>query len=128
MNLDQTHLLNLDFKKRDGLLPVIIQNSSDNLILMLGWTNEEAFSMTIETGFATFWSTSRKEIWVKGATSGDFLKVKDILIDCDQDTLIYLVDMQGNGACHTKNKEGKSRTSCFYRRIGSDLKLHFIDE
>ena len=67
---------------------------------------------------ATFWSTSRNELWTKGETSGDFLKIIEILTDCDQDALVYRVEPQGAGACHTKDREkGVARKSCFYRRL-----------
>ena len=106
------------FERRGGILPVIAQDVRDRRILMLAYANEEALRETIKTGLATFWSTSRAQLWRKGATSGDHLKVVDILVDCDQDALIYLVEPQGQGACHTKDPTtGKARLSCFYRKI-----------
>ena len=95
--------LALDFLKRGGLLPCVVQNVADGDILMLAYVNQEAVDATIEKGMATFWSTSRNELWTKGETSGDFLKIVEILTDCDQDALIYKVTMQGDGACHTKH-------------------------
>lgn len=109
----------LQFEKRGGLLPVIVQECSTKEILMLGYVNREALAKTFQTGNATFWSTSRNALWTKGSTSGDYLAVRKILVDCDQDCLIYQVERQGEGACHTKNAQGKTRISCFYRQMTS---------
>ena len=115
--------LALDFLKRGGLLPCVVQNVADGDILMLAYVNQEAVDATMEKGMATFWSTSRNELWTKGETSGDFLKIVEILTDCDQDALIYKVTMQGQGACHTKHPEtGRARKSCFYRRLDPSTK------
>ena len=112
-----TELL-LDFEKRGGLVPAVVQNVADGRILMLAYVNPEALKITLEKGMATFWSTSRNELWTKGETSGDFLKIVEILTDCDQDALVYRVEPQGGGACHTKDPEtGKTRASCFYRKL-----------
>ncbi len=107
--------IQIQFGKRGGLVPVVVQEVKSNQILMLGYANQEAFQQTLETGLATFYSTSRKEIWTKGKTSGDLLKIHKILTDCDQDALIYQVELLGHGACHTKNPDGETRKSCFYR-------------
>lgn len=121
--LEDGKLLNLQFDKRGGLLPVTVQDSESKEILMLGYTNKEAFDKTISTGKATFWSTSRKQLWTKGETSGDILKVNKIFVDCDQDALIYQVSMQGSGTCHTKKADGNTRKSCFYREYDPTEKL-----
>ncbi len=105
------------FQKRGGLLPAIVQDHETREVLMLGWVNDQALSQTLQNRLATFWSTSRQELWVKGATSGDFLEIVEILVDCDQDALIYLVRPRGEGACHTKDNNGCARTSCFYRKL-----------
>ncbi|GAB4334921.1 MAG: phosphoribosyl-AMP cyclohydrolase [Flammeovirgaceae bacterium] len=118
----------LQFEKRGGILPVIVQELPSKEILMLGYVNQEALSESIKTGYATFWSTSRQELWTKGKTSGDFLIIKEILVDCDQDSLIYKVTRLGKGACHTKNSNGKTRTSCFYRKIKNLNELNWISE
>lgn len=116
--LEEGHQLTLDFEKRGGLLPAVVQNAQDGRVLMLAYVNAEAFETTLKKGMATFWSTSRNELWTKGETSGDFLKIVDILTDCDQDALIYLVEPQGGGACHTKDPaSGKTRETCFYRKL-----------
>jgi len=112
-----TELL-IDFDKRGGLIPAVVQDVADGRILMVAYVNELALRTTFEKGMATFWSTSRDELWTKGETSGDFLKIVDIFTDCDQDALIYQVEPQGGGACHTKDPEtGKTRETCFYRKV-----------
>lgn len=116
------------FDKRGGLLPVAVQEMSTGQLLMLASINEEALDHTLKTGLATFWSTSRNKLWVKGETSGDFLKVDNILVDCDQDALVYQVTLQGDGVCHTLNKHGKHRKACFYRNVDAkNNKLQFIE-
>ena len=96
---------------------------------MLASVNREAFTKTIETKMATFWSTSRNQLWTKGETSGDFLNIDNILIDCDQDALVYQVTLMGNGVCHTFDSKGKHRKACFYREINiEEKKLEFISE
>ena len=108
----------IDFVKRGGFVPAIVQDAADGRVLMLAYVNELAYQTTMEKGMATFWSTSRNELWTKGETSGDFLKIVEILTDCDQDALIYKVEPQGGGSCHTKNPEtGKTRETCFYRKV-----------
>ncbi len=105
----------LDFEKYpNGLMPAIVQEESTGEILMLGFVNKEAFEKTLETGLATFWTRSRNELWTKGLTSGDTLKIKDIRTDCDYDTLIYVVEMEGEGACHIEGWK-----SCFSRIINT---------
>ena len=105
--------LKLLFQKSD-LIPVIIQHAEPGDILMLGFTNEEAVKLTLETKTAWFWSRSRQELWNKGATSGNFLHVKRILTDCDTDTLLYFCIPDGP-TCHT------GADSCFFNEIALDL-------
>ncbi|WP_303722232.1 phosphoribosyl-AMP cyclohydrolase [Malonomonas rubra] len=108
----------IDFEKRGGFVPAIVQDVKNGRVLMLAYVNQQAYETTLEKGMATFWSTSRNELWTKGETSGDFLKIVEILTDCDQDALIYKVEPQGGGACHTRNPEtGKTRETCFYRKV-----------
>lgn len=121
--------LQLQFEKRNGLLPVVVQESSTGEILMVASVNGEALNYTIKHKKAAFWSTSRNKFWVKGETSGNTLILDEILVDCDQDAIIYKVTLDGNGACHTKNEEGFPRKSCFYRRINTNsLELNFIEK
>ena len=116
--LEEGKVLEIDFEKRGGLATAIVQDVRDGQILMLAYINKEALEETLKSSMATFWSTSRNELWKKGATSGDFLKIVDIFVDCDQDAVVYRVEPQGQGACHTKDPAtGKARKSCFYRRV-----------
>jgi len=112
----------LQFKKRGGLLPVAVQEHKTGEILMLASVNREALDHTIKTKEAAFWSTSRNELWIKGATSGNRMKIHEIWVDCDQDALIYKVSLEAGGVCHTKNEAGLYRKSCFYRQIDGDGK------
>ncbi|MEO1013050.1 MAG: phosphoribosyl-AMP cyclohydrolase [Bacteroidota bacterium] len=117
------------FDKRGGLLPVAVQETGSGQLLMLASITEEALHQTIKTGLATFWSTSRNKLWVKGETSGDFLTVDHILVDCDQDAFVYQVTLQGDGVCHTYNKNGTHRKACFYRNVDAkNNKLQFIKD
>lgn len=126
--LEEGNTLVLQFEKRGGLLPVIVQEYASGTILMQGYANQAAIDKTIATGYATFWSTSRHALWTKGETSGDLLKIKAIFTDCDQDALLYQVELLGEGACHTQNRDGQTRKSCFYRQIDlKTLQLKFLD-
>jgi len=121
--------VNLQFDKRGGLLPVTVQESSTGEILMMASVNREAFEHTMETGEAAFWSTSRNELWIKGLTSGNTIHLDEVLVDCDQDALVYKVTLEGEGVCHTKNKDEIHRKSCFYRVLNQkENQLEFIDE
>ena len=94
-----------------GLIPAIIQDDENGDVLMMAYMNGSSLKMTLETGFTHFWSRSRKEYWKKGATSGNVQKVKEILYDCDSDTLLIKVKQHGTVACHTGNR------TCFFRKI-----------
>src|SRR5689334_24789708 len=101
--------MNLDFSKLDGgLIPAIIQDHASGRVLMLGFMNDEAFRKTVDTGFATFYSRSRQNLWLKGESSGHKLVVKEISTDCDQDAVLVRVEALGPGVCH----EGYE--SCFF--------------
>ncbi len=103
--------MNLDFAKLQGVVPAIIQDHQSGRVLMLGFMNEEAFQRTVTTGFATFFSRSRQKLWLKGESSGHRLAVKEIFLDCDDDTLLLKVEMLGPGVCHAGYE------SCFFRRF-----------
>jgi phosphoribosyl-AMP cyclohydrolase len=103
--------MELNFEKAGGLLPAVIQESGTGKVLMLGYMNAEAFAKTLETGKATFFSRSRNKLWVKGESSGHVLKVHDVLVDCDADTLLIVAEQIGPGTCHN------GYHSCFYRRV-----------
>ena len=104
-----------DFEKGNGLLPVVVQDVHTKEVLMLAYMNEESLNKTIETKVATYYSRSRQALWVKGETSGHYQYVKDIRIDCDEDTILLLVEQVG-AACHT------GHYSCFYRNIEGEEK------
>ena len=95
----------------NGLIPAIIQDVKSNEVLMMAYMNKVSLERTIESGKTCFWSRSRQKYWVKGETSGNIQIVKEILYDCDEDTLLIKVEQSGSGACHTGNR------TCFYRKI-----------
>ncbi len=102
----------INFNKAGGLVPVIAQDVESGKVLMLAYANSEAFENTLKTGKATYWSRSRNKLWCKGEESGNYQDVIEILIDCDEDALIYKVKQAGIGAaCHT------GYVSCFYRSL-----------
>ena len=101
----------LDFSKFDGLLPAIVQDWETGEVLMVGFMNEEAFAHTVKTGKATYFSRSRQKLWVKGESSGNEQVVKEILTDCDKDTVVLKVVQKGGAACHLGYK------SCFFRKL-----------
>jgi phosphoribosyl-AMP cyclohydrolase len=104
-----------------GLIGAIVADASDGTVLMFAHMNDEALRLTRETGYAHFWSRSRGRLWKKGETSGEMLRVREILTDCDQDILLIKAVPEGRGAaCHT------GRRSCFYRRVEGES-LVFID-
>jgi phosphoribosyl-AMP cyclohydrolase len=100
-----------DFAKRGGLLTAIAQDHASGEVLMVAHMNEASFRRTLELGQAVYWSTSRNELWHKGATSGNVQVVKELRVDCDGDALVLRVEQRGAGACHT------GRRSCFFRRL-----------
>lgn len=102
--------LNFD-KSADGLLPAIVQEYVSGQVLMLAYINKLAWQKTVETGKAHYWSRSRNSLWLKGESSGHVQLIREILVDCDDDTVIYQVEQLGGAACHTGHK------SCFFRRV-----------
>ncbi len=103
----------LDFSKGGGLLPAIAQDFQTGEILMLAYINKEAWEETLKTGRATYYSRSRRKLWRKGESSGNFQEIHNILVDCDEDTVIYQVRQIGDAACHTGHR------SCFFRKISN---------
>jgi len=103
-----------DFKKGGGLVPVIVQDYKTRDVLMLAYINIEAWKRTLDTGKATYWSRSRNTLWVKGETSGHFQIIREIRVDCDDDTVLFMVEQLGDVACH------RGYRSCFYRKITDD--------
>jgi phosphoribosyl-AMP cyclohydrolase len=116
--------LQIDFGA-DGqkLLPVVTQDAATKEVLILSFVNKEAFEETRKSGYATYWSRSRNELWKKGLTSGDLLRIEEIRINCEQNSLLYLVTPEGKGACHAKKPDGIPYKSCYYRRINDDNSL-----
>lgn len=113
--------------KGNDLLPVVTQDSTTKEVLILSFVNRLAYEETIKSGYATYWSRSRNELWKKGLTSGDMLKVDEIRINCEQNSLLFLVTPQGKGACHAKKEDGTPHSSCYYRKIEGS-KLSFIEK
>lgn len=107
-------MIELDFEKTGGLIPAIAQDASDGQVLMLAFINKEAWQKTLETGEAHYWSRSRQELWHKGGTSGNVQKIKEIWVDCDDDTVVFMVEQIGGAACHTGMR------TCFYRKVDGD--------
>ena len=110
-----------DFEKGNGLVPVIVQDDETGDVLMLAYMNRQAWLKTLESGKATFWSRSRNALWLKGETSGNVQVVKSVYIDCDDDTILLRVNQIGGAACHTGYR------SCFYRKV-VDGKTEVIGE
>jgi phosphoribosyl-AMP cyclohydrolase len=110
------------------LIPVVTQDFNTREVLILAFANKEAFEETIRSGYATYFSRSRNELWKKGLTSGDLLKIEEIRINCEQNSLLYLVSPLGKGACHAKRKDGLPHSTCYYRKISDDNMLEFIEE
>jgi phosphoribosyl-AMP cyclohydrolase/phosphoribosyl-ATP pyrophosphohydrolase/phosphoribosyl-AMP cyclohydrolase len=97
----------------DGLVPAIVQEQATGAVLMMAWMTADTLRKTLETGRTVFWSRSRKEEWAKGDTSGDRQWIREAYYDCDGDTLLFVVEQEGKGACHTGER------SCFFRAFGA---------
>jgi len=104
-------MIKLDFNKTGGLVPAIVQDFQTGEILMLAYMNPDAFNATLATGKATYYSRSRQTLWVKGETSGNMQLIKEIRIDCDDDTVLLKVEQLGDAACHTGHR------SCFFKKV-----------
>jgi phosphoribosyl-AMP cyclohydrolase len=108
-------MIELDFKKMNGLIPAIAQDEKTGEVLMMAFMNKESWELTLKTGIVHYWSRSRNELWKKGETSGNIQEVKEIRIDCDNDTVLIKVKQTGDAACHTGYR------SCFYRVLKSGV-------
>jgi phosphoribosyl-AMP cyclohydrolase len=108
--LNKTTMNEIDFAKGEGLVPVVTQDATSGKVLMVAYANNEAVELTLQTKMAHYWSRSRNKLWKKGEESGNVQKVKEVLIDCDGDTLLYVVDQSGP-ACHT------GKETCFFREL-----------
>ncbi|MBC2695436.1 MAG: phosphoribosyl-AMP cyclohydrolase [Desulfobacteraceae bacterium] len=113
-------MIRLDFNKIRGLIPAIVQDYKTGEVLMLAFMNQKAWETTLSTGKATFYSRTRNELWIKGKTSGNVQIVKEVRIDCDDDTVLLKVEQVGGAACHTGHK------SCFYKRVEEDESIKII--
>lgn len=112
----------LDFDKLDGLIPAVVQDHRSGEVLMVGFMNPEAWETTLRTGKATFFSRTRHTLWTKGLTSGNVQQVKEIRIDCDDDTVLLKVEQVGGAACHTGHR------SCFFKRLNDDRSIAVVGE
>jgi phosphoribosyl-AMP cyclohydrolase len=115
-------MVELDFEKENGLVPAIVQDAVNNDVLMLGFMNREAFDRTRETGCVTFWSRSRKKLWMKGESSGQKLLLRELLFDCDKDAVLVRVSLAGDAVCH------EGYRSCFFRRLETNGDVTVIAE
>lgn len=113
-SMDEQSLQNVTYNA-DGLVPAIVQEAGSGQVLMMAWMNVDSLRKSLETGRTWFWSRSRKEYWCKGETSGDRQYIREAFYDCDGDTLLFVVDQEGKGACHTGER------SCFYRKLGEPV-------
>jgi phosphoribosyl-AMP cyclohydrolase len=106
--------MELDFKKGGGMLPAVVQEAGTGKVLMLGYMNAEAYRKTLDSGNVSFFSRSQNKLWMKGESSGHVLKVKQVLVDCDLDTLLVIAEQLGPGTCH------EGYRTCFFRRVEGD--------
>jgi phosphoribosyl-AMP cyclohydrolase len=121
--LEEDGVLRLDFGKMSkavaqcpDVIPVAVQNAETKEVILVAYTNREAFEKSVQTRIATFWSTSRNELWIKGMTSGHFFELTGVRVNCEQNSLVYLVRPRGEGICHTRNSKGSPR-NCYYRDL-----------
>src|SRR5215470_9809648 len=132
--LEEGTALQLDFEKvgriaeRDQhVVPVVLQDADSGEVLFVGYANAEALRETLRTRRAVLWSTSRNELWRKGETSGDVLDLVEIRVNCEQNSLLYIVRPRKGGVCHTKDACGQTRVGCYYRRTtGGEDELEFM--
>jgi phosphoribosyl-AMP cyclohydrolase len=122
-DLEEGTALQLDFTKvakaaeqSPDVIPVAVQDADSKEVILVAYENEEALQRTIRTRIATFWSTSRRELWIKGETSGNHFEMVEVRVNCEQNSLLYVVRPKGDGICHTKNSQGMAR-DCYYRRL-----------
>lgn len=127
MAKEYTNEFLVDFGENgEKLLPVVTQDSNTKEVLILSFVNKAAFEETQKSGYATYWSRSRNELWKKGLTSGDMLKVNEIRVNCEQNSFLFLVTPEGQGACHAKKADNTPYTSCYYRKVNGDETLEVV--
>jgi phosphoribosyl-AMP cyclohydrolase len=133
--LEEGQELKLDFNKlakavasSPGIIPVAVQDADTHELILVAYVNELAFERSLAVGEAVFWSTSRNELWHKGMESGNTFALVEVRVNCEQNSLLYLVRPKGGGMCHTRNAAGKSRSGCYYRRLDPDtMKLENLE-
>lgn len=130
--LEEGLSLDLDFTKlrkvasgREDVIPAVAQDIDTKEVLIVGYANKLALETAFEEKKATFWSTSRNELWIKGKTSGDYLELIEVRVNCEQNSILYLVRLAGKGSCHTKDANGHTRHGCYYRTVFADGTLAF---
>lgn len=130
---EETLDLVLDFDKlsrvaaaQARVVPVVLQNADTDDVLFVAYANEQAVQATLAERIAVLWSTSRDELWRKGATSGDVLDLVEIRVNCEQNSLLYRVRPRTGGVCHTTDRSGTARTGCFYRTVESMSSVRFV--
>jgi phosphoribosyl-AMP cyclohydrolase len=134
-SIEECDELRLDFgklaaaiSKCPDIIPVAVQDVETGEVILVAHTNQGALRRCIETRIATFWSTSRNELWIKGLSSGNYFDLVEIRVNCEQNSLVYIVRSRGEGICHTRNSQGNAR-NCYYRRLNLDTgRLDFIDK
>jgi phosphoribosyl-AMP cyclohydrolase len=128
--LEEGTELSLDFEKLrkvgESVLPVVLQDADTGAVLFVGYANREALRETLKTRQAVLWSTSRGELWRKGASSGDVLDVVDVRTNCEQNSLLYRVLPRQGGVCHTRGPDGATRHTCYYRSVVSETELELL--
>jgi len=131
--LEEGSDVSLDFEKLravgsgpSSVLPVVLQHAESDAVLFVGYANRQALQETLARREAVLWSTSRNELWHKGASSGDRLELVDVRINCEQNSLLYRVLPRQGGVCHTRDAGGETRSTCYYRRLESEEELRFL--
>ncbi len=121
--LEESDELQLDFTKLDrsvpaspGMIPVAVQHADTHEVILVAYTNQQAFQEALRRKMAVFWSSSRKELWIKGLTSGQTFDLVEVRVNCEQNSLLYKVRPRASGICHTKNRQGEPR-NCYYRKL-----------
>lgn len=134
-HLEENLDLTLDYTKLQGVagtgqhvVPVVLQHAETGEVLFLAYANELALQTSLQEGTAVLWSTSRNELWRKGATSGDVLKLIDVRVNCEQNSLLYRVVPARAGVCHTKDEAGQTRSTCYYRHLVGESGLAFVTD
>ncbi|MBT4088414.1 MAG: phosphoribosyl-AMP cyclohydrolase [Deltaproteobacteria bacterium] len=134
-DLEEGSSLKLDFTKisavaecGEAVLPAVVQDAKTLEVLITGYVNQQALDYALKEKVATLWSTSRNELWIKGKTSGEYLDLVETRVNCEQNSILYLVEIRGKGACHTRKKDGSPRYGCYYRRIDGQGGLKKISD